>query len=105
MTVTRAVTDSVQAFAVLLNDFRQRIGKVEFAAHTHRAPSSLLTPAGVIVEYIGSVAPDGWLFLDGSTVVDGEFEYPALWAVAPAGYKSGSDIVLPTEAGYMVRAF
>jgi hypothetical protein len=105
MAVTRAVTDSVQAFAVLLSDFRQRITKVELTAHTHRSPSNFLTPAGVIVEYIGAVVPDGWLFLDGSTIVGGEFLFPALWAVAPVGWKSGSDIVLPTQAGYMVRAF
>jgi hypothetical protein len=105
MAVTRAVTDSVQAFAVLLADFRQRISKLEFVAHGHRAPSNLLTPAGVIVEYVGAVAPDGWLFLDGSTVVNGEFDYPSLWAVAPASWKSSPDILLTTQAGYMVRAF
>jgi hypothetical protein len=105
MAVTRAVTDSVQAFAVLISDLRTRVTKTELAAHSHRSPSSLLTPAGVIVEYIGSVAPSGWIFLDGSTVVNGEFDFPALWAVAPVGWKSSPDIVLPTQAGYMVRAF
>jgi len=105
MAVTRAVTDNVQAFAVLLTDIRQRLSKTELVAHTHRSPSNLLTPAGVIVEYIGASEPNGWLFLDGSTVVGGEFLFPALWAVAPPSWKSGSDIVLPTQTGYMVRAF
>lgn len=105
MAVTRAVTDSVQAFAVLISDLRSRLTKTELAAHSHRSPSSLLTPAGVIVEYVGTVAPDGWLLLDGSTVVDGEFDYPALWAVIPVGWQSSPDIVLISQPGYMVRAF
>jgi hypothetical protein len=105
MAVTRAVTDSVQAFAVFINDLRARLTKTELAAHSHKSPSSLLTPAGVIVEYVGSTAPNGWLFLDGSTVSDGEFDYPALWAVIPVGWKSSPDIVLISQAGYMVRAF
>lgn len=105
MTVTRAVTDSVQAFAVLISDLRARLTKTELAAHSHRSQSTFLTPAGVIVEYFGTVAPDGWLLLDGSTVVNGEFEYPALWAVIPIGMQSSPDILLISQPGYIVRAF
>jgi hypothetical protein len=49
--------------------------------------------------------PFGYLLLDGRTITGGEFLFPALWVVAPAGYKSGSDLVLPTDVGKMVRAF
>ena len=58
------------------------------------APSST-GPVGTIVDYIGTVAPSGWLALTGQTIANGQTFYPALWAVLPANFKSGTNIVLP----------
>ena len=55
--------------------------------------------AGTIVYTARAAAPTGWLFLDGSTVVNGQTLYPALWAVIPAGWQSGANIVLPNARG------
>lgn len=60
--------------------------------------------AGTIAHTIRSTAPTGWLFLDGSTITNGESLYPALWAVIPASMQSGSDIVLPNASGRMLVA-
>jgi microcystin-dependent protein len=59
---------------------------------------SKLLPAGTIAATIKSSADTGWLLLDGSTVTGAQSTYPALWAVAPAAWKSGSNLVLPTMA-------
>lgn len=54
-----------------------------------------VVPVGAIIDYIGTVSPSvAWLTMVGQTIVDGETEYPLLWAVIPASMKSGSDIVM-----------
>ena len=52
-------------------------------------------PAGRIEAYIGSSAPTGWLLIQGQTVNNAQSLYPALWAVIPSSWKSGSNMVLP----------
>lgn len=61
-----------------------------------------LVPSGTISPYVGSASPTGWLICDGSTVSNGQTTYPDLWAVLPATYKSGSNIVLPNLKGRTV---
>jgi len=63
---------------------------------------SKLLPAGTIAATIKSSADTGWLLLDGSTVTGAQSTYPALWAVAPTAWKSGSNLVLPTMANKML---
>ena len=53
-----------------------------------------LVPVGTIAATIRSSADAGWALM-GTTVTNAENNYPALWAVAPAGWQSGSDLVLP----------
>jgi len=55
--------------------------------------------AGTVAYTCRAAAPTGWLFLDGSTVVNGQSLYPALWAVIPVAWQSGSNIVLPNGRG------
>lgn len=57
-------------------------------------------PAGVAAMYVlpGSV-PSGWLELNGQTVVGADILYPDLWAIAPAGWKSGSNLTVPNLQG------
>jgi microcystin-dependent protein len=50
---------------------------------------------GDIKSGIWSAAPTGWLLLDGSAVADADDNYPDLWAVVPAAWKSGSTLNLP----------
>lgn len=68
------------------------------ADHQHKIDAVLLPAAGSIMAYIGTSAPTGWLLLNGATVTNGQTLYPALWAVIPAGWKSGANIVLPSMA-------
>jgi microcystin-dependent protein len=56
-----------------------------------------LVPAGTIRTTLAATADPGWL-LDNQTVVGAQSSYPALWAVAPASWKSGSDLVIPNLA-------
>jgi hypothetical protein len=105
MSKPRAVTTPIDQLASILSDFAARILGVERFAHAHNAPASALVPPGAILETVWTTDPLGYLLLDGRTITNGEFLFPALWAVAPVGYKSGSDLVLPTEAGKMIRAF
>lgn len=39
--------------------------------------------------------PEDWFFLDGQTITDAQTLYPAFWAIAPASWKSGANIILP----------
>lgn len=105
MTKPRANSTPVDRFAAILADLTARLLGVERVAHDHNAAASALLPAGAIVETLWTTDPLGFLLLDGRTIVGGEFLFPALWAVAPVGWKSGSDLVLPTDSGKMVRAF
>jgi hypothetical protein len=105
MSKPRAVATSIDQLAAILADFSARILGVERFAHAHNVAASALVPAGAILETLWTTDPLGYLLLDGRTITGGEFIFPALWAVAPAGYKSGSDLVLPSDAGKMVRAF
>ena len=57
-----------------------------------------LVPAGTVVATVSASADSGWLLLDGSTVTGAQSSYPALWAVAPNTWKSGSNLVLPNMA-------
>jgi len=105
MTRPRAVTSPIDTLAAVLADLQTRLQGVELQAHRHNSPQTALVPAGAILETLWTTDPFGYLLLDGRTITGGEFLFPALWAVAPAGYKSGSDLVLPTDVGKMVRAF
>jgi hypothetical protein len=53
----------------------------------------LMTPAGTVRDYIGTAAPDGWLIMDGSTVSNGRYLFPTLYASQPELF-SGDDLVL-----------
>lgn len=56
-----------------------------------------LAPAGTIRTTINTAADSGWLLFN-QTVVGAQTLYPALWAVAPAAWKSAADLVLPNLA-------
>lgn len=59
-----------------------------------------LIPAGVVVAWAGSSAPDGWLLCDGSEV--SRTTYAALWAICSTSFgspSSGSVFKLPDARG------
>ena len=105
MTRPRATTSAIDDLATILADFQQRLVEVALQGHRHNSPQTALLPVGAIVETLWTTDPFGFLLLDGRTIPNGDTEFPALWAIAPGGWKSGTDLVLPTEAGKMVRAF
>lgn len=105
MSRARAVTRPVDALAGILAEIERRVRSLEIGAHRHDTASAVLLPAGSIVETLWLTDPLGFLLLDGRTIANGDTLYPALWAVAPGGWKSGTSLVLPTSTGKMVRAF
>jgi hypothetical protein len=105
MSRPRATSSPIDSFGAVIADLNARIRTLELNTHRHNTAQSALVPAGAIMETLWTTDPLGFLLLDGRTIAGGEFSFPALWAVAPGGWKSGSDLVLPTDAGKMVRAF
>jgi len=111
MTKRAPGTDPVAKFASMLSDMRSRLARLETIAHSHgsggsgggSSPNSLV-PIGTIVETILSGDPSGYLLLDGRAITDADTEYPALWAVAPGGWKSGTTLTLSNRANMMIRA-
>lgn len=68
-------------------------GSVTFAKLA-AAVQSLLVPAGTIVATVAATPDTGWLF-DNQAVTSAQSLYPALWAAAPASWKSGSTLNIP----------
>ena len=64
----------------------------------------LSTPAGMIAFTIAAVQPTGWLFHN-QTVVNAASTYPALWAVVPGDWQSGSDLVIPNLNNLVLMQF
>lgn len=59
------------------------------ADHNHAIDSSLLVPAGTIVQYAGSAVPDGYLFCDGSPVSSAT--YSKLFSAIGNQYNTGGE--------------
>jgi hypothetical protein len=57
-------------------------------------------PVGTVRTTVRTTADDGWLLFN-QTVLNAQSIYPALWAVVPTGYKSGSSLVLPTRPDHV----
>lgn len=69
------------------------------------AMEAAAVPIGTVLFTCRTVAPIGYLLLNGVTVAAGQTLYPLLWDVIPATWKSGVDIVLPNAQGRMPVAF
>lgn len=74
----------------------ERIAALEALAGT--IPAGKRWEVGDIKASIRTTADTDWL-LFGQTVVNGQTLYPDLWAIIPASWKSGSNIVLPSLDG------
>jgi hypothetical protein len=63
------------------------------------AVQNLLVPAGTISATVSATEADGWKFM-GQTLTNAEALYPSLFAVAPAGWRTGTapnrNLVLPS---------
>lgn len=62
----------------------------------------ILCPAGSIRPTINGSADTGWALFN-QTLVGAQTAYPVLWGKAPAGWKSGADLVLPNLADRMLE--
>jgi hypothetical protein len=62
--------------------------------HRHGTDSPAI-PAGSLRWTIVGAAESGWIVIDGTTYSGAQTTYPELWAVAPAGWKSGSSLITP----------
>lgn len=65
------------------------------AVITRATMLEMAVPAGVIDDYVGTVAPIGYVLLQGQTVVNFQTLYPAAWAVLPTSMKSAPDAIMP----------
>lgn len=61
--------------------------------------AGVVFPVGSVIDYVGDSAPEGWALLNGQTLANAESLFPQLWATAPVGWRSGSNIVLPNLGG------
>lgn len=78
---------------------RGAVGPIGPAGDVNMSQLNAAVPAGSITMYAFSTVPSGWLPLEGQNVANGQSLYPALWAVAPASWKSGSTLILPDMRG------
>ena len=92
-TQARAVSSDTEELASTIVALKSRLNELETASGSNGSP------IGTIVDYIGTAAPTGWTVLDGSTITNGALLYPNLWAILPASFKSGNDIVKPDTRG------
>jgi len=99
MTRPRTTTSAADSLGATISDSKSRLVNLEALAHRHDVGPSALGPVGMMVDYVGTTAPTGWAIMDGSTIVNGQTLYPALWAVLPLGFKFGSSIILPDTRG------
>lgn len=99
MTRPRTTTSPVDSLGATISDSKSRLVNLEALAHRHDVGPSALGPVGMMVDYVGTTAPTGWAVMDGSTITGGQTLYPSLWAVLPAVFKSGANIVLPDTRG------
>jgi microcystin-dependent protein len=76
-----------------INDLLKRVADLELLV------VAVAVPAGIVFSYVGTSAPAGYVFVDGSTITGGQTKFPNLWAVIPAAWKSGANIVLPDARG------
>lgn len=56
-------------------------------------------PTGTIRATIAAAADTGWLMLNGVAYNPGNTLYPALWAIAPSSWRSGTTLTLPDATG------
>lgn len=79
-------------------------GPAAFRDYTDSLPAadalaSATIPVGSVVSTVAATAPANWLLLDGSTVAGAQTAWPKLWAVVPAAWRSGVDLLLPDARG------
>jgi len=79
-------------------------GPAAFRDYTDSLPgadalSSATIPVGSVVSTVAATAPVNWLLLDGTTVAGAQTAWPKLWAVVPAAWRSGVDLLLPDARG------
>lgn len=77
------------------------VSQVDFDAAIAAIEASILAavPAGVPLDYVGTVAPDGFLLMTGQAVINADTLYPVLWSRVPAGWKSGTTLNMPDTRG------
>lgn len=93
MPTPRATSTESDELAAMLSALKSRLNELESAAGVGTVP------VGTIADFIGTAAPGGWTLLDGGTITGGQTLYPGLWAILPASFKSGSNIVKPDTRG------
>jgi len=65
-------------------------------------PQGPAVAAGIITATISATPDQGFVFLNGTIITDGQTLYPNLWAKIPSAWKSGANILLPDARGKML---
>lgn len=86
----------VDQLAETIRSLVQRITSLERAAASpSTAPPAEATPTGTYISGAWATAPDGYLMM-GTSVSNADTAHPDLWAIVPAGWKSGTTLNLPS---------
>lgn len=56
-------------------------------------------PVGTLMPFVGATAPDRWVLCFGQTITNASVDYPDLWAVLDAAFKSGTSLIVPDLRG------
>ncbi len=65
-------------------------------------PTGSVFPAGTPLMWLFPTLPSGgWIWIEGQSILNCDTTYPNLWAAAPAGWKSGTTLIMPNMRGKM----
>lgn len=76
--------------------------QIEFGSPLPADLLEIIQPAGTIRATPYATADAGWL-LFGASYTNANATYPTLWGKVPAAWKSGTTLVLPTDADMVLR--
>ena len=88
-----AHVDDGTAHASVFKDIMSRLESLE----RHAGYGDVLP--GSVIATIGATADSGYALLNGQTLTGAQTAYVGLWNRAPAGWKSGANLVLPDMRG------
>lgn len=89
-----AMLSEVDQMAAAIADLRQRLTAIEALGHSH-GDGVGNNPTGTIIATIASTPASGYLAM-GTSVANADTAHPDLWAMAPATWKSGTTLNLPS---------
>jgi len=66
------------------------------------ALAASLVPASTVWPTAATAGDPGWIFMTGQTIANADALYPSLWSRIPAGWKSGTSLLVPDMRGRVI---